>query len=102
VRVLILSDRCVPPKRGLTAASVLAALGRGADLGSDRSRGLGREEPRFGVVSCSGMLPALMGLRRVRGEVGDAHAARDRARSCSRRPRVAARCGAQPGPVLGT
>src|SRR6187549_2814816 len=26
VRVLILSDRCVPPKRGLTAASVLEAL----------------------------------------------------------------------------
>ena len=68
-RVLILSDRCVPPKRGLTAASVLEALG--ASMTWDPSEAESWvAKTRFGACSVSGMLPSLMQLRRVRGDVG--------------------------------
>ena len=69
VRVLLISDRCVPPKRGLTAASVLEAL----DLQMTWDPSEAEDwvaKTRFAAISASGMLPALMGLRRVRGEIG--------------------------------
>jgi anthranilate phosphoribosyltransferase len=69
VRVLMISDRCVPPKRGLTAASVLQRLG--IDMTWDPSEAEDWvAKTRFAALSASGMLPALMGLRRVRGEIG--------------------------------
>ncbi len=67
-RVLLTSDRCVPPLRGLTAASVLEVLG--ASMTWDPAEA---EEwllrTRFAACAVSGMLPALIGLRRVREDV---------------------------------
>ncbi|MFO1011918.1 MAG: hypothetical protein U1F29_17785 [Planctomycetota bacterium] len=68
VRVLILSDRCVPPKRGLTTASVLDALGIGMTWDPNEAEEW-VAKARFGAVAVTGMLPALMNLRRVRGDV---------------------------------
>jgi len=69
VRVLLVSDRCVPPKRGLTAASVLEQLD--CNMTWDPSEAEDWvAKTRFAAISASGMLPALMGLRRVRGEIG--------------------------------
>jgi anthranilate phosphoribosyltransferase len=68
-RVLIVSDRCVPPKRGLTAASVLEALGTSMSW-DPREAEECVVKSRFGVVAATGMLPALLGLRRVRSDLG--------------------------------
>jgi anthranilate phosphoribosyltransferase len=68
VRVLVFTDRCVPPKRGLTAASVLQGLGVGVTWDPHEAESW-VERTRFGAIAVSGMLPALMGLRRVRDEV---------------------------------
>ena len=68
VRVLIFSDRCVPPKRGLTAASVLQGLGVGLTWDPHEAESW-VEKTGFGAIAVSGMLPPLMGLRRVREEV---------------------------------
>ena len=69
LKVLIVSDRCVPPKRGLTAASVLEALGLSMTWDpAEAEHWVSRAG--FAVISASGMLPGLMGLRRVRGEIG--------------------------------
>jgi len=69
VRVLIISDRCVPPKRGLTAASVLEHMGLNMTWDPSEAEDW-VAKTRFAVTSASGMLPALMSLRRVRGEIG--------------------------------
>ena len=67
-RVLLLSDRCVPPKRGLTAASVLDGLGVGMtwDAGEVESW---VEKTGFGAVAVTGLLPPLLSLRKVRNDV---------------------------------
>ena len=68
-RVLLVTDRGVPPRRGLTGAHVLEELG--APMSWDPAEaernvaGAG-----FGAIAAPGMLPALLGLRRVRGDVG--------------------------------
>jgi anthranilate phosphoribosyltransferase len=67
--VLILTDRTVPPKRGLTAASSLEGLGLSMTWDPSEAEDW-IHKTRFAVASTSGMLPALMGLRRVRGEIG--------------------------------
>ena len=100
VRVLILSDRCVPPKRGLTAASVLEALGIGMtwDPGEVETW---VEKTGFGACSVAGMLPALMSLRRVRGDV----AIRTPLATVEKLlapANASVVLGAQGGPVLGT
>lgn len=99
-RVLILSDRCVPPKRGLTAASVLEALG--ASMTWDPAEAESWvAKTRFGACSVTGMLPPLMQLRRVRGEV----AIRTPLATVEKllAPSSAAVVlGAQGGPVLGS
>ena len=100
VRVLILSDRCVPPKRGLTAASVLEALG--ASMTWDPAEAESWvAKTRFGACSVTGMLPSLMQLRRVRGDV----AIRTPLATVEKllAPASAAVVlGAQGGPVLGS
>lgn len=100
VRVLILSDRCVPPKRGLTAASVLEALG--ASMTWDPAEAESWvAKTRFGACSVTGMLPCLMQLRRVRGDV----AIRTPLATVEKllAPASAAVVlGAQGGPVLGS
>lgn len=67
-RVLILADRCVPPRRGLTAASVLDALGVGMTW-DPREVESWVTKARFGACSVTGMLPALMSLRKLRNDV---------------------------------
>ncbi len=67
-RVLLITDRCVPPKRGLTAASVLEHLGVGLTWDPSEAEDW-VVKTRFGALSASGMLPAILGLRRVRGDV---------------------------------
>ena len=88
-RVLILSDRCVPPRRGLTAASVLEAMGLSMTWDPSEAEDWGRQGP-------------------LRGRRHLGHAARvDRASTCARRrdrahapldgreaPGSAERCGA--------
>lgn len=99
VRVLLVSDRCVPPKRGLTAASVLERLG--VNMTWDPSEAEDWvAKTRFAATSASGMLPALMGLRRVRGEIGVRTPLSTVEKLIA--PRNAALLvGAQSGPVLG-
>jgi len=99
VRVLLVSDRCVPPKRGLTAASVLERLG--VNMTWDPSEAEDWvAKTRFAAASASGMLPSLMGLRRVRGEIGVRTPMSTVEKLIA--PRNAALLvGAQSGPVLG-
>jgi anthranilate phosphoribosyltransferase len=99
-RVLILSDRCVPPKRGLTAASVLEALD--ASMTWDPAEAESWvAKTRFGACAVTGMLPALMQLRRVRGDVGirTPLATVEKLLAPSN---AAVVLGAQGGPVLGS
>ncbi len=98
-RVLILTDRCVPPRRGLTAASVLEGLGLGMTWDPAEAEDW-VAKTRFAVVSCSGMLPAMMGLRRVRGEIG-VRTPLSTVEKLIAPPGAALLVGAQSGPVLG-
>jgi anthranilate phosphoribosyltransferase len=99
VKVLIVSDRCVPPKRGLTSASVLEALGLSMTWDpAQAERWVG--EVGFAVVSASGMLPGLMGLRRVRGEIG-VRTPLATIEKLIAPENAAILTGAQAGPVLG-
>jgi anthranilate phosphoribosyltransferase len=99
VRVLILTDRCVPPKRGLTAASVLEGLGLGMTWDPSEAEDW-VAKTRFAVVSSSGMLPAMMGLRRVRAEIG-VRTPLATVEKLIAPPGAALLVGAQQGPVLG-
>jgi len=69
VRVLVLTDRCVPPRRGLTAASVLEHLGPGLTYDPAEAEDWVLKVG-FGALGTSGMLPALLNLRDVRGDLG--------------------------------
>jgi len=67
-KILLLTDQSIGPRRGLTAAHVLSQLG--ASLTWDPREAetwLGRTG--FAALSVSGVLPALVPLRRVRGEM---------------------------------
>jgi anthranilate phosphoribosyltransferase len=99
-RVLIISDRCVPAKRGLTAASVLESLGLGMTF-DPREAEDWVERVGFAAVSASGLLPAFMGLRRVRGEIGvrTPLSTVEKLIAPEGSPML---IGAQGGPVLGT
>ncbi len=67
-RVMIMSDREVPPRRGLTAANVLEVLG--ASMTWDPAAA-GESVKRTGFAACAvtGVLPDLMRLRSVRQNV---------------------------------
>ncbi len=99
VKVLIVSDRCVPPKRGLTAASVLEAMGLSMTWDPAQAERW-VAEAGFAVVSASGMLPGLMGLRRVRGEIG-VRTPLATIEKLIAPENAAIITGAQAGPVLG-
>jgi anthranilate phosphoribosyltransferase len=100
IKVLVVSDRCVPPKRGLTASSALEALGLSMTWDpAQAERWVG--EAGFAVISASGMLPGLMGLRRVRGEIG-VRTPLATIEKLIAPPTAAMVTGAQAGPVLGT
>lgn len=99
-RVLILSDRCVPPKRGLTAASTLEGLGLSMTWDPSEAESW-VAKTRFGACSVAGILPSLMTLRRVRGDVviRTPIATVEKLLAPSS---AAVLLGAQNGPVLGT
>lgn len=99
-RVLVLSDRCVPPKRGLTAASVLDSLGIGMTFDPAEVESW-VAKTRFGACSVSGMLPCLMDLRRVRSEVV-IRTPLSTVEKLLAPANAAVLLGAQGGPVLGT
>jgi len=67
-RVLLISDRCVPPRRGLTASSVLESLGLSMTWDPSEAEDW-VAKGGFAAVAVSGLLPALLALRRVRGDV---------------------------------
>jgi len=98
-RVLIVSERRVPPRRGLTAGSVLEQLGRGFTWDPEEAESRVKRA-RFGAVAASGMLPALLGLRRVRGEIG-VRTPLSTVEKLIAPSTAAVVLGAQHGPVLG-
>jgi anthranilate phosphoribosyltransferase len=99
-RVLLITDRCVPPKRGLTGASVLEHLGLDMTWDADEAQSW-VERTGFAAVSASGLLPGLMGLRRVRGEIG-VRTPLSTVEKLIAPPKASIVIGAQQGPVLGT
>jgi anthranilate phosphoribosyltransferase len=99
VKVLVVSDRCVPPKRGLTASSALEALGLSMTWDPAQAERW-VASAGFAVISASGMLPGLMGLRRVRGEIG-VRTPLATIEKLIAPPNAAMVTAAQAGPVLG-
>jgi anthranilate phosphoribosyltransferase len=99
VRVLLISDRCVPPKRGLTAANVLESLGLAMTWDPSEAEDW-VAKTRFAAISAAGMLPALMNLRRVRAEVG-VRTPLSTVEKLIAPPNASIIIGAQAGPVLG-
>ena len=99
-RVLILSDRCVPPRRGLTAASVLEALGLSMTWDPSEAEDW-VAKGRFAAISVAGLLPGMLPLRRVRGDmvVRTPLSTLEKLMAPSGSAVV---LGAQEGPVLGT
>ena len=98
-RVLIMSDRCVPPRRGLTAANVLEALGAGMTWDPTEAENW-VAKTRFAALAVTGVLPELMGLRRIREDViMRIPLATVEKLICP--PNAAVVIGAQGGPVLG-
>jgi anthranilate phosphoribosyltransferase len=99
-RVMIVTDRCVPPKRGLTAASVLEHFGVGLTW-DPREVEEWILKARFGAIAAPGMIPSILGLRRVRGDIGVRTPLATVEKLIA--PSTAAMVvGAQAGPVLGT
>jgi anthranilate phosphoribosyltransferase len=68
-RVLLITDRGLPPKRGVTAACALQELGGGLTWDPTEAEDWVCKA-RFAAIAAPGMLPGLMPLRKVRGELG--------------------------------
>ena len=100
VRVLLITDRCVPPKRGLTGVSVLEHMGAGITWDPSEVEDW-VAKARFGAIALSGMLPAVLGLRRVRGDLG-VRTPLSTIEKLIAPTSAAIVLGAQHGPVLGT
>lgn len=99
-RVLIISDRCVPPRRGLTSASVLEALGLSMTWDPSEAEDW-VAKGGFAAIAAVGMLPAMIGLRRIRGEVG-LRTPLSTVEKLLAPAGCAVVMGAMDGPVLGT
>ncbi len=98
-RVLIVSDQCVPPKRGITSASAMEGLGVGMTWDPSEAEEW-VAKARFGVVSLAGMLPEIMPLRKIRDQVG-IRTPLSTVEKLISPPESAVVVGAQAGPVLG-
>ena len=99
-RVLLITDRCVPPKRGLTAISVLQYIGTGVTWDPAEAEHW-VQKARFAAIAVSGMLPEILNLREVRKSLGvrtPLHTVEKLIAPAS----AAVVLGAQHGPVLGT
>lgn len=99
-RVLVIADRCVPPRRGLTAASVLEHLETGLTY-DPREAEDWVLRTRFAAVGASGVLPALLGLRKVRGAL-EVRTPLATIEKLIAPPSAALVVGAERGAVLGT
>jgi len=99
VRVLLLTDRGVPPRRGLSGACVLEHLRAGVCWDPMEAERLVKRAS-FSAISASGMLPALLGLRRVRGDIG-VRTPLSTVEKLIAPPSASVVLGAQHGPVLG-
>lgn len=99
-RVLLVTERCAPPRRGLTAASVLQSLGGGLTWDPSEAETWIREH-RFAGLCAVGMLPALLGLRKVAQEVG-VRTPLSTVVKLIAPANAAVVLGARSGPVLGT
>lgn len=98
-RVLLVTDRNVPPKRGLTGAHALEHLGLALSWSPTETERM-VERTGFGAIAAPGMLPGLLGLRRVRGDVG-VRTPLSTVEKLIVPPRAAILLGSNPGPVLG-
>jgi anthranilate phosphoribosyltransferase len=98
-RVLILCGRSVPPRRGLTAANVLEALGTHMTW-DPREAESWVSDLGFAVCAVGGMLPALINLRQVRGSVF-VRTPLSTVEKLMAPPGSSVLLGAQEGPVLG-
>ena len=99
-RVLLITDRCVPPKRGLTAINVLEYLGTGVTWDPSEAEDW-VAKARFATIALSGMLPDILRLRDVRGDLG-VRTPLHTIEKLVAPPNAAVVLGAQSGPVLGT
>jgi anthranilate phosphoribosyltransferase len=99
-RVLILSDRAVPPHRGMTAANMLECLGLSMTWDPVEAE-TWVSKGRFAALSVAGMLPALAGLRKVRGDVV-VRTPLSTVEKLLAPSSAAVVLGARGGPVLGT
>ena len=68
-RVLLITDKGVPPRRGLTAANALDSLGLSMTWDPTEAEDW-IAKGHFAALSASGILPPLLGLREIRGEMG--------------------------------
>ncbi|MCZ6596085.1 MAG: hypothetical protein O7B99_00435 [Planctomycetota bacterium] len=100
VRVLIICDRCVPPRRGLTSIGVLEHLGGGVTWDPSEVEDW-VVKVRFGAIAVTGMLPSLLNLRRVRGDLG-VRTPLSTVEKLIAPSNAAVVLGAEHGPVLGT
>jgi len=99
VRVLMLTDRGIPPRRGLTAASALEALGAGVFWDPVKAEDC-VGELGFAALSLTSVLPALLGLRRIRGDMGE-RTPLSTVEKLILPPTASVVIGTQAGPVLG-
>jgi len=98
-KVLLVVDRGVPPRRGITGAHVLEHLG--APMSWDPAEAeRAVKTTGFGAIAAPGMLPALLGLRRVRGDVG-VRTPLSTVEKLIVPPKSAILLGSNTGPVLG-
>ena len=98
-RVMLITDTGVPPKRGLTAANVLNHLGAGLTW-DPREVEEWVLKARFGAIAVPGMMPSILGLRRVRGEIG-VRTPLSTIEKLLAPSTASVLVGAQAGPVLG-
>lgn len=99
-RVLMVVDRNVPPKRGVSAANVLERLECGLTWDPSEAEDW-VVKARFSAIGAPGMLPALLGLRDVRRDIG-LRTPLATAVKLMAPAGTAVVLGAQAGPVLGT
>lgn len=99
-RVLVVSDRCVPPRRGLTAANVLESLGLSMTWDPSEAEDW-VTKAGFAAVSVTGLCPSLLALRKVRGDMV-LRTPLSTLEKLVAPPGAAMLIGTQAGPVLGT
>lgn len=99
-RVLMVVDRNVPPKRGVSAANVLERLECGMTWDPTEAESW-VAKTRFSAIGAPGMLPALLGLRDIQRDIG-LRTPLATAVKLLAPAGAAVVLGAQAGPVLGT